>query len=94
MIPNLVYDKEITEKRQIAEINKIPLSQGVVLKNELIVDANIRITQMFFKSLIHYQLQLQKESPDKIWIKLLGGFLGELYSFLSLFHSFSFLSSI
>ena len=41
---HLLFNKQITEKRQISEINKIPLSQGVVLKNELIVDANIRIT--------------------------------------------------
>ena len=78
MNPNLVYDKEITEKRQIAEINKIPLSQGVVLKNELIVDANIRITSDVLQKLNSLSVAITKESPDKIWIKLLGGFLGRV----------------
>ena len=44
MKPNLLFDREITERRQIESMNKVPRSQGVVLENELIVDANIRIT--------------------------------------------------
>lgn len=42
--PNLIYQKEITEKRQSEAIAKVPISKGVVLENEKIVDANMRIT--------------------------------------------------
>ena len=44
MKPNLLFDKQGTEKRQNESLNKVPRSQGVVLENELIVDANMRIT--------------------------------------------------
>jgi membrane-associated HD superfamily phosphohydrolase len=43
--PNLIYQKETTEKRQAEAIAKVPLSKGVVLENEKIVDANMRITR-------------------------------------------------
>ena len=44
MKPNIIYDKELTNIRQKESLDKVPRSQGVVLKNELIVDANMRIT--------------------------------------------------
>ena len=44
MKPNIIYDKELTNVRQKESLDKVPRSQGVVLKNELIVDANMRIT--------------------------------------------------
>lgn len=42
--PNLIYQKEITESRQQEAINKVPISKGIVLENEKIVDANTKIT--------------------------------------------------
>ena len=45
MKPNIIYDKELTNIRQKESLDKVPRSQGVVLKNELIVDANMRITE-------------------------------------------------
>ena len=86
MEPNLLFNKQLTEKRQIAEINKIPLSQGVVLKNELIVDANIRITNDVLQKLNSLSIAITKESSDSIWIKLISGFLGR---FILLFVNFS-----
>ncbi len=49
--PNLIYDKERTEKRQEDAISRIPIVQGRVLKDEKIVDANIRITEDVLKKL-------------------------------------------
>ena len=33
MEPNLIYDKETTERRQNARIDRVPLNRGIVLKN-------------------------------------------------------------
>ncbi|HDR04078.1 MAG TPA: HDIG domain-containing protein [Candidatus Marinimicrobia bacterium] len=49
--PNLIYDKERTEKRQDDATSRIPIVQGRVLKDEKIVDANIRITDEVLKKL-------------------------------------------
>lgn len=78
MEPNLLFNKDITEKRQISEINKIPLSQGVVLKNELIVDANIRITNDVLQKLNSLSLAITKETPDSIWLKYISSFFGRV----------------
>ncbi|MBN2602254.1 MAG: HDIG domain-containing protein, partial [Candidatus Marinimicrobia bacterium] len=42
--PNLIYQREITRARQQEAINKVPISKGIVLENEKIVDANTKIT--------------------------------------------------
>lgn len=49
--PNLIYQKEITEARQQEAINKVPISKGIVLENEKIVDANTKITPEIFRKL-------------------------------------------
>ncbi len=49
--PNLIYQKETTEKRQAEAIAKVPLSKGVVLENEKIVDANMRITPEVYQKI-------------------------------------------
>ena len=78
MEPNLIFNKQITEKRQISEINKIPLSQGVILKNELIVDANIRITNDVLQKLNSLSVAITKETSDSIWLKYISSFFGRL----------------
>ena len=45
MIPNLLFDRETTLSNQRQNIKQVPRSKGVVLERELIVDANIRITE-------------------------------------------------
>lgn len=44
MHPNLLYDKETTERRREVKLNRVPRFQGTVLKNERIVEKNTRIT--------------------------------------------------
>ena len=45
MYPNLLYDRTVTLSNQKLSIKQVPRSKGVVLERELIVDANIRITE-------------------------------------------------
>ena len=45
MRPNLIYDKETTERRQKLRLDKVPRYQGTILKDEKIVDANERINE-------------------------------------------------
>lgn len=49
--PNLLYQKELTEKRQSDAVSKVPLSKGIILENEKIVDANTKITPEIFQKL-------------------------------------------
>ncbi|MBU4443490.1 HDIG domain-containing protein [bacterium] len=49
--PNLIYHKEKTESRQQEAINKVPISKGIILENEKIVDANTKITPEIYQKL-------------------------------------------
>ncbi len=49
--PNLIYHKEKTESRQQEAISKVPISKGVILENEKIVDANTKITPEIYRKL-------------------------------------------
>lgn len=51
LTPNLIFQKEITKSRQQDAINKVPISKGIVLENEKIVDANTKITPEIFRKL-------------------------------------------
>lgn len=41
---NLIHDAEITQRRQQEAVDRVPVSKGIVLKNEKIVGANTRVT--------------------------------------------------
>jgi hypothetical protein len=64
MKPNLIYNREITKARQEAALNKVPRSQGVVLKNEMIVDANQRVTENILQKLNSLAL-ITEESENR-----------------------------
>lgn len=42
--PNLIFRQDITQMRQEEAVSRVPISKGVVLENEKIVDANTRVT--------------------------------------------------
>ncbi len=63
--PNLIFQKNITEKRQTEAIAKVPISKGVVLENEKIVDANVRVTPEIFQKIE----SLAKERARQVNIK-------------------------
>jgi len=49
--PNLIHQREITEARQKEAIDKVPISRGIVLENEKIVDANTKVTPEIHRKL-------------------------------------------
>ena len=62
MIPNLIYDKETTERRQSASLDRVPRSKGIVLKDEMIVNANQRINEEDLQKLQSLAVELSKEN--------------------------------
>jgi len=78
MKPNLLFNREITERRQLESLNMVPISQGVVLKNELIVDANIRITEDVLQKLNSLSVAVTKHETNSGWVKIAWSFLGRI----------------
>ena len=91
MKPNLPFDRQTTERRQTESLNKVPRSQGVVLENELIVDANIRITEDVLLKLNSLSAAVKKQEQGSGTLKLVGSFIGRvilLSVIVSLFFAF------
>ena len=91
MKPNLLYDKQLTEKKQNESLDKVPRSQGVVLENELIVDANVRITKDVLLKLRSLADAVMKKERRTGVLQQLQGFFGRiilLSVILSLFFAF------
>ena len=62
MIPNLIYDRVTTERRQNASLDRVPRSKGIVLKDEMIVNANQRITEEDLQKLQSLAVEISKEN--------------------------------
>ena len=91
MKPNLLFDKQLTEKKQNESLDKVPRSQGVVLENELIVDANVRITKDVLLKLRSLADAVMKKERRTGVLQQLQGFFGRiilLSVILSLFFAF------
>ena len=93
MVPNLIYDRKLTESNQKSNIKQVPRSKGVVLENELIVDANIRITEDVLQKLNSLSASIDNLNEDKplddIW-----NYLGRVILLLiviSLFFTFLYM---
>ncbi len=78
MKPNLLFDKNLTTRRQKESLDKVPRSQGVVLENELIVDANMRITDDILLKLNSLSAALTNQ-------KIGSGFFNDFQSILGRF---------
>jgi len=63
--PNLIYDEESTVKRQTEAIKKVPISQGIVLENEKIVDANTKVTPEILRKLSSLSIERAKRAEIK-----------------------------
>ena len=74
--PNLLYDAETTLRRQQAAVDKVPISKGFILKNELIVDANTRVTPEILgklKSLSEAKAQaIASAGGIQLWLPRIG----------------------
>ena len=76
MKPNLLFDRETTERRQLQSLDKVPRSQGVVLKDELIVDANIRITDDVLQKLNSLSVAVIKQNKGSGITKAVLNYIG------------------
>ncbi len=96
MKPNLLFNRKLTVSNQRLSIKQVPRSKGVVLENELIVDANIRITEGVLQKLnsLSFSIaQLNQDKPlDNIWNYL--GRIILLSIVISLFFTFLYMYRI
>tara|TARA_B100000003_G_scaffold16442_1_gene13423 strand:+ start:3042 stop:5360 length:2319 start_codon:yes stop_codon:yes gene_type:complete len=91
MKPNLLFDYETTNRRQKESLDKVPRSQGVVLENELIVDANMRITDDVLLKLNSLSAAISKSDRASGILKGIQGLIGRimiLSVIISLFFAF------
>ena len=91
MKPNIIYDKKLTNIRQKESLDKVPRSQGVVLKNELIVDANMRITEEVLLKLNSLSASVEGQRYQTGMLSGLKGLMGRiilLSVIISLFFTF------
>ena len=79
MKPNLLYDRETTERRQQARQDRVPRNKGIILKNERILDANTRVTeddlQKLFSLSVAIDNKAMQESKGDIILAYLGRIL-------------------
>ena len=91
MKPNLLYDRETTERRQQARQDRVPRNKGIILKNERILDANTRVTeddlQKLFSLSVAIDNKAMQESKGDIILAYLGRILviGIIVSFFFTF---------
>ena len=78
MKPNLLFDRETTERRQKESLDIVPRSQGVVLENELIVDANMRITDDILLKLNSLSSAVKKQDYGRGIFKNIQSILGTI----------------
>ena len=96
MSPNLLYDRTVTLSNQKLSIKQVPRSKGVVLERELIVDANIRITEDVLQKLNSLSFAIDNKnkgrSLNNVW-----NYLGRvilLSIVISLFFTFLYMYRI
>jgi len=78
MKPNLIFDRSLTERRQQESLDKVPRSQGVVLQNEMIVNANTRITKDILQKLNSLSTAVAKDEMGKGWKNTIVNFSGKV----------------
>ena len=89
MKPNLIYDKETTERRREVRLNRVPRFQGTVLKDERIVEKNTRITDDVILKLKSLETAQGKEDGFIGWWQLFLELLGKII-IISVVYSFFF----
>ena len=78
MKPNLVYDRETTERRQQARQDRIPRNKGIILKNERIVDANTRVTADDLQKLHSLSVSVDKKAREERGLDIALAYLGRI----------------
>ncbi|MBU0529856.1 HDIG domain-containing protein [bacterium] len=103
MLPNLIYDKETTERRRDVKLNRVPRYQGTVLENERIVEKNTRITDDVLLKLKSLEAAMGKSDGFAGWGQLFLEYIGKFiiigvvlsffFTFLLLYRKDTFLNS-
>jgi len=103
MLPNLIYDKETTERRRDIKLNRVPRYQGTVLENERIVEKNTRITDDVLLKLKSLEAAMGKVDGFAGWRQLFLEYIGKFiiigvvlsffFTFLLLYRKDTFLNS-
>ena len=65
MKPNLIYDRETTERRQKARQDRVPRNKGIILKNERILDANTRVTEDALQKLFSLSVSIDNKAMQE-----------------------------
>ena len=78
MKPNLIYDKEVTERRQQSRLDRVPRFQGTILKDERIVDANERISEEVLLTLKSLATSIGEKQGEKTGAQAFFSYFGRL----------------
>ena len=90
--PNILFDKELTLKRQKEKVDRVSRFQGTVLANELIVDTNNRITDNVLLKLKSLQFESGRRLGYEKATDKMREYLGAFFVIsILLFLLFSFL---
>lgn len=76
MSPNVIFNREETERRQRLATAKVPRYQGIVMENERIVDANTRITPETLLKLKSYQHEIDNREKTQKGLAIVLPWLG------------------
>ncbi len=101
-LPNLIYDKETTERRREVKLNRVPRYQGTLLENERIVEKNTRITDDVLLKLKSLEAAMGQSDELASWWQLFLEYLGKFiiigvvlsffFTFLLLYRKDTFLN--
>lgn len=86
LAPNLIYDKQISEKRLNEQLNNISLSFGKISKNQKIIGKGEIVNEELFQVLssLKKEYELRSRGSGRSWILLSGQILIAAISLLSL----------
>ncbi len=103
MLPNLIYDKEVTERRREVKLNRVPRYQGTILENERIIEKNTRITDDDLLKLKSLEAAMGKSDGFTGWWQLFLEYIGKFiiigvilsffFTFLLVYRKDTFLNS-
>ena len=78
MKPNLIFDRETTERRKQARLDRVPRNKGIILENERVVEANKRITEDDLEKLYSLSVAVDAKSASEDILQIALAYLGRL----------------
>ena len=78
MKPNLLFNRETTERRQQARLDRVPRNKGIILENERVVEANKRITEDDLEKLFSLSLAVDAKSASEDIVQISLAYIGRI----------------